>query len=171
MKKQLQKILWVLCLYGTTSLPAKETSDICHTFLVQVHDKNEDRHLSEEEKAYANQLAEKLSEVSISAIYSSDELSAIETAEILAKHHHVEVIITPTLRTLTLGSLLQRVGTLRTFGIDLVEKHRGSSVIVVTHESLVRFTGRYVSGGFKKPPLFSFIEIDSDGRSMYLAPS
>lgn len=158
----------LLCFFTFFGLLQEKGYGHCHTFLVQVTDGAADRHLSEEESSSADLLAKQLKDVEIAAVYSSDELCAVETAQKIAQYHNLEVITDPALRTLSPGTLFQRIGAMRTFGVNLTCRHTGCSIVVVTHESLVNFVGRYTSGGFKKIPHFSFLEIGSDGRSMHI---
>ena len=147
-------------------------NESCHILLVQIPDRiiPDNASLSEEELTLAGALAEQLSNMDIAAIYSSDEHSALQTADLIAQYHLVPVIPSEALR-LTLPYLhFRRAGSLRTFIMNLLEKNLGDNVVIVTHQDLVTFVGRYTNGGFKPIPHFSYLEFNSDGKSMYLRP-
>jgi len=59
--------------------------------------------LSDEGRAQAKILSERLKNEKIDVIYASDLGRTIETAEIIAKHHGLEVITTPMMRELNFG--------------------------------------------------------------------
>jgi hypothetical protein len=163
--------LFILCLMGFSPSAEAVEEGYCHVFLIPIPDKTpgETSGLTEQELVLATELAKKLSGAPISAIYTSDELSALQTATLIAEHHDLSISAHPTLKALAPNTVFQRVGDLRSLGVGIVDENRGSSIVVITHESLVRFVGRYTSGGFKKASNFTPIEITSDGKSMYLS--
>ena len=173
MRNKLVRYIGVLFLFvvGMSELAYSAEEDLCHVFLIQVPDKtpNEGSEFDEQELTLAIELAKQFANADIAAIYTSDEPCAIQMAALMAEYHDVPVIEHATLQALLPNTLFQRVGDLRTFGIDLVEQNRGKKIVLITHESLVRFISRYVKGGVKKVPNFSYIEITSDGKSMYLS--
>ena len=161
----------LLFVLGMPQMVHAAEDDQCHVFLIQVPDKtpNEGSELSEEEMVLAEGLAVQFANADIAAIYTSDEPCAIQLATMIAAYHNVPLVQHATLQSLLPNTLFKRVGGLRTFGVDLVEQYRGSNIILITHESLVAFISRYIQGGIKKVPNFSYIEISSDGKSMYLS--
>ncbi len=172
MKNKMVRCIGMVFLFvlGATQL-AHAADDLCHVFLVQVPDRTpiEGEELTAEERVLAENLAREFASADIAAIYTSDEPCAIQLAALIAEYHNVPVIPHATLQALAPNTVFQRVGGLRTLGVDIVEQNRGKKVVLITHESLVRFIGRYVQGSVKQTPNFSYIEISSDGKSMYLS--
>ncbi|MBM3198329.1 MAG: histidine phosphatase family protein [Chlamydiae bacterium] len=164
-----KSLYWLLLLIGLCSRIHAEGDSLCHVFLVQVPDKTPDDLLSDKEYPLALAIAQSLSSEPIAAIYTSDEPCAKQTAEIIASYHNLQVQEHVTLQAIAPNTLFQRMGGLRTFGVNLAEKHRGEQIVIVSHESLVRFVGRYVHGGYRNIPHFSYIKISSDGKSMFLS--
>ena len=173
MRNKLVRCVGVLFLFivGMSQQAYSAEEDLCHVFLIQVPDKTPDEgsEFDEQEMVLAVELAKQFANVDIAAIYTSDEPCAIQMAALIGAYHNVPVIEHSTLQVLLPNTLFQRVGGLRTLGVDIVEQNRGKQIILITHESLVRFIARYVKGGVKKVPNFSYIEISSDGKSMYLS--
>lgn len=147
-----------------------DNNDSCHVFLVQVPDRTieDNTTLSEEEFFLAETLASQLSELNIATVYSSDEPSALQTAELIAQYHNLPITPDESLRLTIPHSHFRKAGNIRTFAMNLLEKNKGNTVVVITHENLVKFIGNYTRGGFKPIPHFSYIELNSDGKSMYL---
>ncbi len=82
-------------------------------------------------------------------------------ADFIAKYHDVPVTLNPILQTLVPYTLFQRIGGFRSLGVSIVNEHRGNSVILIAHESIASFIGRYVDVNFQKISNFSYIELDS----------
>ena len=160
-----------LCILGLIQVAYAGEGDLCHVFIVQIPDTRpmEGSDLSETEKNLAIELAMRLASVDIAAIYTSDDPSAQQTAALIAAYHNVPITSHTTLQKLVPNTLFRRVGDLRTLGVNMVDENRGRNIVLVTHESVVRFIGRYVQGDFKKIPNFSYIEVSSDGTSMFLS--
>ncbi len=64
-----------------------------------------DTPLNEEGRQQAENLASRLSQRSIQAIYSSPLKRALETAQIIARHHNLEVVVEKSLREVEAGKL------------------------------------------------------------------
>ena len=74
--------LCMILLSFVFTLSAEEP--LCHVFLVQVPDQPLDEGLTNVEMPFALRLAESLSNMPLTAVYSSDEPCAKQTAELIA---------------------------------------------------------------------------------------
>lgn len=140
----------------------------CQVFLVQVPDKSSFE-LSEQERVKMEGLVAHFASMNVSVVYVSDELWAQEVAGLVSQHHDLSAIANPALNSLRRDTLFQRVEGIRTFAMDLVEENRGKTAILITHESVVRFIGRYLDGGFRPISDYSYIEVCANGESPYLS--
>lgn len=158
--------LFVLCF---ARLAYAVEDSFCNVYLVQIPDEisGEDRMFNDQEKLLAENLAKQFIDVNIAAIYTSDELFAMEMASLIQQYHDVPVIGHTTLQVLAPNTLFRRVGGLKTLGLDIVDQHRGQNIVLITHESMMTFISRYVQGDFSKVSNFSYIEVSSDGQSVF----
>ena len=117
----------------------------------------------------AAELAERLADVEIDALYSSDLRRAYETAEIVSRAKGLDITADPELREMDVGSWsgltseeiatrfpemaahdgesradfdARSVGVLR----RIAEAHEGEHVLVVTHGGVVRAVERHLAG-------------------------
>ena len=161
-----------LCMIGQAASVHSAQPESCHILLVQIPDRTiaDNASLSEEEIALAGALAEQLSNIDIAAIYSSDEHTASQTANLIAQYHNVPVISSEALRLTRPYSHFRRAGSLRTFSIDLLANNLGNTVIVIIPQDAVNFAGKFIRAGFTGIPHFSYLEFDSDGKSVHFKP-
>lgn len=129
-----------------------------------------DQPLNERGRAQARELARSLADVPFAAVYASDLIRAVETAEIIAREHDLPVRIVPGLREIDVGSWegLTRDEVLERFPdhrrpdgetreahrtrvvsalTRIAESHRGEQVLVVTHGGSMRAAWIHAGAG------------------------